>query len=96
LYTTVFLQGYHGGAYIPGAKKFLIPWTNPAIEYNGSYKPWDPEPWSKRIGVSHGWENATRTVAPYRLWKSFIDGYNRGQYQKDFDMIFNKNLDKYF
>ena len=96
LYTTVFLQGFHGGAYIPGANKFLVPWTAPPIEYNGSSTPWNPSPWSERIGVSHGWQSATRTVAPYRLWKSFIDGYNRGQYQKDFDIILNKNINKYF
>lgn len=97
LYKTVFLQGFHGGAYIPDAQQFLVPWTYPHVEYNGISSPWgNPKPWEERVNMFHGWHPAERTVAPYRLWKSFIDGYNRGQYQKDFDVIFNKNVKKYF
>ena len=97
LYTTVFLQGFHGGAYIPNAQQFLVPWTAPPVAYDGTSTPWDfPAPWGRRVGVKHGWQTATRTVSPYRLWKSFIDGYNRGQYQRDFDVIWNRNVDKYF
>lgn len=95
LYKTVFLQGYHGGAYISEAQKFLVPWTAPAIQYNGDNTPWKPNPWESEK-IQHGWKSATRTVPPYRLWKSFIDFYNRGQYQTDFDTIWNKNLKKYF
>lgn len=97
LYTTVFLQGYHGGAYIQEAGNFLVPWTAPTFKYDGDNSPWNsPKPWEREAGVSHGWSPAVRTVSPYRLWKSFIDGYNKGQYQKDFDVIWNKNISKYF
>lgn len=96
LYTTVFLQGYHGGAYIPEAHKFLVPWTYPYREYNGNPEPWSPNPWEDDKSIKHGWSPAVRTVAPYRKWKSFVVWYNRGQYQKDFNVIMNKYLDKYF
>lgn len=89
LYTTVFLQGYHGGAYIPDAHKFLIPYSAPSTEYDGDTKPW------ANMKIPHKWKEAERTIAPYRLWKSFVDGYNRGQYQKDFDIIWKRNFNKY-
>nr|DAM64695.1 MAG TPA: hypothetical protein [Caudoviricetes sp.] len=95
LYKTIFLLGYHGGAYIDG--KMLVPWTAPPIEYDGYKTPWSfPKPWEKRIGIKHGWEYAQRSVSPYRMWKSYIDWYNRSQYQKDYDEILNKNVIKYF
>lgn len=98
LYTTVFIQGYHGGAFIPNAKKFLVPWTNPPYEYNGNITPWEPRPWREYPDqhISHGWEPAVRSISPYRMWKSYIDKYNKGQYQKDFDVIWKRNIDKYF
>ena len=97
LYTTVFIQGYHGGAFIPDAKKFLVPWTYPYYKYNGDSEPWDPKPWE--VGdekYKHGWSRAVRTTSPYRMFISYIDWYNSGQYQKDFEYIFYRNYAKYF
>lgn len=97
LYKTVFLQGYHGGAYISDAKKFLVPWTEPRYEYDGNPEPWKtPKPWDRSKNVKHGWEPAERSVSPYRLWKSFIDKYNSGQAQEDYDEIIVRVAKKYF
>lgn len=94
LYKTVFLFGYHGGAYMNG--HFQIPWSNPVLPYNGiDGKPWSPEIWNDN-NYKSGWEYAQRSTSPYRMWKSYIDWYNRGQYQKDYDVILNRNVNKYF
>ena len=90
LYDQVFRHGWHGGANIGG--KMLIPWTSPAIAYDGENTPWSfPRPWEKRIGIKHGWTPAEKApISPLDDFKQRIDAYHQTEYQHDYNNIWNK------
>lgn len=90
LYDQIFRQGWHGGANIGG--KMLVPWTAPSVVYNGMYSPWDsPKPWQQNPGTKHGWEQAERApIAPLQDFKNRLNQYQKTEYQKDYDKIWDK------
>lgn len=90
LYDQVFRQGWHGGANING--EMLVPWTTPPVEYDGDRTPWSfPEPWNKRVGIKHGWGQAEKApISPLQDFKRRIDQYQKTEYQKDYEIIWNK------
>ena len=87
LYDTVFKKGYHGGAKI-GQSDYLIPTRHDRQLYYGGPKPWNGELETDK------WIKATKSQAPYLKFKSFIDLYNKGQFQKDYDDIFYRIWNK--
>ena len=50
-----------------------------------------PEPWNKRVGIKHGWEQAEKaSISPLQDFKRRIDQYQKTEYQKDYENIWNK------
>lgn len=96
LYYTVFKLGYHGGAFFKESGGFYVPYTAPPSPYYGE-APWDdPKPWEIDPSIGHGWKPAERSISPFRVWKSYIDKYNKKQYQTDYDNILDKYIRNLF
>ena len=90
LYDQVFRQGWHGGADVRHRGKMLIPWSHPVLEYNGEKSPWEPEIWNSESILS-GWERAEKApISPLQDFKRRIDQYQKTEYQKDYEDIWNK------
>ena len=82
LYDQVFRQGWHGGANING--EMLVPWAAPPIVYDG-----DKTPWSSPI--KHSWKQAEKApISPLQDFKRRINQYQKTEYQKDYENIWNK------
>lgn len=89
LYTTVFREGWHGGANIEG--KMLIPWVSPYAKYDGDYKPWkDFDTSGLVLGKDYGWKNAHRSIPPLLSFKQALKDYEKTEYQQDYEKIWNK------
>lgn len=90
LYDQVFRQGWHGGANVKHRGRMLVPWSYPTLEYNGKTSPWEPEIWNSESILS-GWRLAEKApISPLQDFKRRIDQYQKTEYQKDYENIWNK------
>ena len=90
LYDQVFRQGWHGGANVKHRGRMLVPWSYPTLEYNGETSPWEPEIWNNESILS-GWKLAAKApISPLQDFKRRIDQYQKTEYQKDYENIWNK------
>lgn len=90
LYDQIFRQGWHGGADVKNRGGMLVPWSYPTLEYNGNTSPWEPEIWNSKSILS-GWKPAKRApIAPLQDFKNRLDQYQKTEYQKDYDKIWDK------
>lgn len=90
LYDQVFRQGWHGGANVKHRGRMLVPWSYPTLEYNGETSPWEPEIWNSESILS-GWKLAEKApISPLQDFKRRIDQYQKTEYQKDYEIIWNK------
>lgn len=90
LYDQVFRQGWHGGADVKHRGRMLVPWSYPTLEYNGGTSPWEPEIWNSESILS-GWKLAEKApISPLQDFKNRIDQYQKTEYQKDYEDIWNK------
>lgn len=90
LYDQVFRQGWHGGANVKHRGRMLVPWSYPTLEYNRETSPWEPEIWNSESILS-GWKLAEKApISPLQDFKRRIDQYQKTEYQKDYEIIWNK------
>ena len=90
LYDQVFRQGWHGGANVKHRGRMLVPWSYPTLEYNGETSPWESEIWNSKSILS-GWKLAEKaSISPLQDFKRRIDQYQKTEYQKDYENIWNK------
>lgn len=90
LYDQVFRKGWHGGADVKHRGRMLVPWSYPTLEYNGETSPWEPEIWNSESILS-GWKLAEKApISPLQDFKRRIDQYQKTEYQKDYENIWNK------
>lgn len=90
LYNQVFRQGWHGGANVKHRGRMLVPWSYPTLKYNGETSPWEPEIWNSESILS-SWKLAEKApISPLQDFKKRIDQYQKTEYQKDYENIWNK------
>ena len=82
LYTTVFKEGWHGGANING--EMLVPYRIPPQIYDGDKRPY-----------LHGkakWKPAVRSLSPYDAFIALKEDYERNGFRKDYRDIWIRQL----
>lgn len=88
LYNTVFRQGWHGGAMIRGSMLYPVgKYENGKPRaYDGTYKPYEDE------NYKYNWIVANRaSISPLNDFRNRIDEYQKNEYQKDYEKIWNRN-----
>ena len=93
LYTTVFREGWHGGASIGGSMLYPVgksengsPRTYDGTYKDGRYKPYEDE------NYRYSWTVANRSSIPPLIdFKQRIDEYQKSEYQEDYNKLWNKN-----
>lgn len=87
LYTTVFREGWHGGANKYGGMKYPVgrfKKDETVRYYDGEYHPYDD--------IRYLWTPAKKaSISPLQDIKNRIDKYQETEYQKDYDEIWNRN-----
>lgn len=88
LYNTVFRQGWHGGAMIHSSMLYPVgKYENGKPRaYDGTYKPYEDE------NYKYSWIVANRAaISPLNDFKNRLNEYQKDEYQKDYEKIWNKN-----
>lgn len=82
LYTTVFKEGWHGGANING--EMLVPYRIPPQIYDGDKRPY--------LNGKAKWKPAVRSLSPYDAFIALKEDYERNGFRKDYRDIWIRQL----
>lgn len=91
LYTTVFLQGWHGGTNKYGGMKYPVGKfkDESPYYYNGEYKPYDD--------IRYKWVPAVQApISPYDDFVNRFNKYQDTEFEEDVTRIINKHIDRIF
>lgn len=95
LYDLVFRQGWHGGALVDGKMRYPVGTQDGLYKpydgdkCNGKYQPYKDETYENI--TTFLWGKAHKTFPPLEEFRYEIDSYQKTEYQKDYNKIWDKH-----